>query len=172
MNLLPLPKKFDENEWLIVASILLLFLLLNKLPKRFPNSITVLLLVFTVALSRVVDHTLAGPDINFYDIMDSGSFEFFDIFCYITYAPFGYLFIYIYDKYKLRGLRLFIYLISVAIFSTLFEILTSSSYIHFFNYHSWKPLYSLPVYLIVQPLTILFFHLIQYFYKKSIHLPK
>lgn len=168
MNFLPSPKEFDQNEWLIIVCFVFLIILLYKLPKRFPTPVTVLILLFTLAVSRVVDHTIAGPDINFYDIMDSGKFEFFDIFCYITYAPFGYLFIYVYDKYQLRGTKLFLYIITCSIASIAFEYFTASSYISFFKYHNWKPIYSLPIYLVVQSLTLLFLHLIQHFYKSSI----
>lgn len=168
MRFLPFPRDFDQNEWLIIACVAFLIFLLYKLPKRFPTSVTVLLLLFTLTVSRVVDHTIAGPDINFYDIMDSGKFEFFDIFCYITYAPFGYIFVYVYDKYKFRGTRLFIFIIAWSISSIIFEMFTASSYINFFKYHNWKPIYSFPIYLVVQPFTLLFLHLIQFLYKDSI----
>jgi hypothetical protein len=157
MNLLPLPKEFDQNEWFIIIHFIVLVLILIYLPKRFPTSITILILAFSIAIARVVDHLLAGPDINFYDVMDSGKYELFDLFCYVPYAPFAYIFIYIYDKWELNGIKLSVFITITSLFGILFEWITTASFINFFHYHSWKISYSLPVYLIIQPITLLFF---------------
>lgn len=164
MNFLPFPRNFDQNEWYIIISAIVLVLLLYKLPRRFPGSVTVLLLLFTISVARVTDHLLAGPHKDFYDIMDTGKYELFDLFSYIPYAPFGYVFIYLYDRYHLKGLRLALYIVCCSIGGILFEKLVSTSYIEFLQYKNWNVFNSLPVYLTVQPLTILFFRLV-----KSIH---
>lgn len=164
MNFLPFPREFDQNEWYIIISAIILVLLLYKLPKRFPVSVTVLLLLFTMSTARVTDHLLAGPHKDFYDIMDTGKYELFDLFSYIPYAPFGYLFIYLYDRFQLKGLLLVLYIIFCSIGGVLFERMVSTSFIEFLQYKNWSPYYSLPVYLTVQPMTILFFKL-----EKSIH---
>ena len=168
MTILPLPEKFDANEWFILFHILALVILLYKLPKRFPTSITILLLMFTVTVARVVDHVIAGPHVDLYDIMDSGDFELFDLLCYVPYAPFGYVFIYIYDKFQLKGISLILYIVLSSIGSIGFEWLTGTSYISYLKYSSWKPIYSLPIYLLIQPCTILFFHLIKSIHEKSL----
>jgi hypothetical protein len=168
MSFLPFPKEFDQNEWYIILSALALLFLLIKLPRRFPGSITVLVILFTVSVSRVTDHLLAGPHKDFYDIMDSGKFELFDLFSYIPYAPFGYVFIYFYDKLQLRGMKLAFYIICLSFGAILFERLVSTQYINFLQYKSWNMLYSLPVYLIVQPLTILFFNLVKTIHQDSL----
>jgi hypothetical protein len=168
MSILPFPQEFDQNEWFIIICILALAFILYKLPKRFPTSITILLLLFTISISRVVDHLIAGPNINFYDIMDTGKFEFFDLFCYISYAPWGYVFVYYYDKFQLKGVRLLVYLICVALVSIGFEWLTTTEYISFFKYSKWKVIYSLPVYLIIQPCTLLFYNWLQHIHQLSL----
>ena len=168
MNFLPFPRDFDQNEWYIIISAIILVLLLYKLPKRFPGSVTVLLLLFTVSVARVADHLLAGPHKDFYDIMDTGKYELFDLFSYIPYAPFGYLFIYFYDKYRLNGLLLALYIVCCSIGGIIVEWLVSTSYIGFLQYKNWNEFYSLPVYLIVQPLTILFFKLVRSLHEKSL----
>lgn len=168
MTILPLPKKFDQNEWFIILHIVALVFLLYKLPKRFPPSITILLLMFTMTVARVVDHLIAGPHIDLYDIMDSGDFELFDLLCYLPYAPFGYVFIYLYDKFQLKGIGLILYIVLFSVGSIGFEWVTGSSYISYLKYSSWKPIYSVPIYLIVQPCTILFFHLTKSIHEKSL----
>lgn len=168
MNFLPFPRDFDQNEWYIIISAIILVLLLHKLPKRFPGSVTVLLLLFTVSVARVTDHLLAGPHKDFYDIMDTGKYELFDLFSYIPYAPFGYLFIYFYDKHRLNGLLLALYIVCCSIGGIIVEWLVSTSYIGFLQYKNWNVFNSLPVYLIVQPLTILFFKLVKSLHEKSL----
>jgi phosphatidylglycerophosphate synthase len=168
MNFLPFPKEFDQNEWFIIISALALLFLLYKKPKRFSWSITILLLFFTVSVARVADHLLAGPHKDFYDIMDTGKYELFDLFSYIPYAPFGYVFIYIYDKFQLKGMLLLFYIICCSVGSSAFEYMISTPYIHFLHYKNWNAIISFPVYLVVQPLTILFFHFIKSIYEKSL----
>lgn len=167
MSFLPLPKDFDLNEWYIILSALALVFLLYKLPKRFPASITLLLLLFTAAASRVTDHLLAGPHQDLYDIMDTSKYELFDLFSYITYVPFSYVFIYIYDKYQLKGLKLTFYILTFSLGGVLFELLISADLIDFLHYKIWTPYMSWPVYLTVQPLTILFFELTKQLHDKS-----
>ncbi|MGG3562393.1 hypothetical protein ABES03_12375 [Neobacillus rhizosphaerae] len=168
MTILPLPQKFDQNEWFILFTIIVLVCLLNKLPRRFPTSITILLLMFTISVARGVDHVIAGPHVDLYDIMDSGDFELFDLLCYVPYAPFGYVFIYLYDKFQLKGISLILYIVIFSVGSIGFEWMTGSNYISYLKYSSWKPIYSLPIYLVIQPCTILFFHLITSIHEKSL----
>jgi hypothetical protein len=168
LNFLPLPREFDQNEWYIILSTIALMILLIKLPKRFPGSVTVLLIMFTVSVARVTDHLLAGPHKDFYDIMDTGKYELFDLLSYIPYAPFGYVFIYLYDKYQLKGFHLTLYIVCCSLGGILFEKLVSTSYIEFLQYKNWNVINSLPVYLTVQPLTILFFRLVKSIHQKSL----
>jgi hypothetical protein len=160
MNLLPLPKQFDQNEWFILLSLAVLVLLIVFLPKRFPTSITTLILAFSMAIARVVDHLLAGPSINFYDVLDSGKYELFDILCYVPYAPFAYIFVYMYDNWKIKGIYTSLFVLIVSLLGIGFEWLTTTPLIDFFKYHNWKIFYSLPIYLAIQPITLLFYHTI------------
>jgi hypothetical protein len=161
VSILPLPKQFDQNEWFILISLAVLVLLLIFLPKRFPTSITTLILVFSMAIARVVDHLLAGPSINFYDVLDSGKYELFDILCYVPYAPFAYIFVYLYDKWKIKGINTTLYILLFSLIGIGTEWLTTTPLIDFFKYHNWNIFYSLPIYLVVQPLTLMFYHFIK-----------
>jgi hypothetical protein len=168
MSFLPLPKNFDQNEWFVIISLVFLILLLICLPKRFPTSITILIITFSMSLARVVDHLLAGPNINFYDVMDSGKYELFDILCYAPYAPFAYLFVYIYDKWNIKGVKTSLFILIVSLFGIGFEWLTTKPFIDFFKYHNWNIIYSFPIYLVVQPLTLVFLKFIKKAHKDSL----
>jgi hypothetical protein len=168
VSILPLPKQFDQNEWFILISLAVLVLLLIFLPKRFPTSITTLILVFSMAIARVVDHLLAGPSINLYDVLDSGKYELFDILCYVPYAPFAYIFVYMYDYWKIKGIYTSLYVVIISLIGIGFEWLTTTPLIDFFKYHNWNVIYSLPIYLAIQPITLLFYHLINKFHYDSL----
>ncbi|OZM58157.1 hypothetical protein CIB95_00845 [Lottiidibacillus patelloidae] len=167
MNYLPLPQQFDQNEWFIIISIILSYTFIYFLPHRFPTSISILVMFFSVFVARVVDELLAGPKVDFYDVIDSGKYELFDIISYMMYAPFAYLLVYFFDKFQLRGLLLFFYIVAFSLFGWGFEWI--SEHFHLFTYNEWKFSYSLAVYLIIQPITLLFFILISNSHKKCIN---
>jgi hypothetical protein len=166
MNYLPLPQQFDENEWFIIVSIVTSFAFIYFLPRRFPTSISILTLSFSIFIARVTDELLAGPKVDFYDVIDSGKYELFDIISYAMYAPFAYVFVYIFDRYNLKGMKLFFYIVGFSLIGWGVEWV--SAYFHVFTYKEWKFSYSLAVYLIIQPITLLFFILIKNAHKKSV----
>ena len=51
-----LPEKFDQNEWFILVSLIITFSIVWMLPKRFPLSITLLLMLFSSTVARLFDH--------------------------------------------------------------------------------------------------------------------
>lgn len=166
--MISLPRKFDQNEWVVIACLIFLILILKILPKRFPLSITILILAFSIAVSRVVDHLIAGPSIDFYDVMDTGKYELFDFLCYIPYALFAYIFVYLYDKWNIKGIGIMLYILGFSLFGVAFEWLAATPYIHFFNYKKWNMLYSLGIYLFIQPCTLLFYRYIKNVWQHSL----
>ncbi|MGM0838572.1 MAG: hypothetical protein ACQEV7_20760 [Bacillota bacterium] len=104
-DLLPLPKNFDENEWFFIISLVLFIFGYLLLPKKFNSSITILLFLFGPAVARVADKILASPKTNFYDVVDTGKYELFDVISYPLYSFSSYFFIYIYSHFQLRAAR-------------------------------------------------------------------
>lgn len=162
---MPLPKSFDQNEWFIIISFTLSVLVFILLPKRIPITITVLLLIFSSVVARLFDHLLAGPTLDLYDLNDTGKFELFDLFTYLLYSPFGYFFIYFYEKWELRGYQLFIYIVTCTTTATAYEWV--NHYFNVFNYKGWKISYSFTVYLAIQPIMLLFYEIIKKEYQKE-----
>lgn len=156
---LQLPKSFDGNEWFIIIAITLSYSLILWLPKRFPLGLTILLLLFGSTIARIYDHLLSSPDLNLYHIMDSSKYELFDVISYFLYAPFSYLYVYLYERLNVRGLWILLYIVISSIIGTLFEGV--NALFHVFNYHGWKLTYSFSVYLFVQALTLLFYHMVK-----------
>lgn len=160
--ILPMPEKFDVNEWFLIG-ILLGGIFLRFLPKRFPTSMTILIMIFSSFYARTFDNILAAPFLDLYDIMDSDKYEFFGVFTYFMYAPFAYIFIYFYDKFNIKGRNIALYIFGSSLFGIGFEWIATQSNI--FTYKDWKLAYSFTVYLLVQYTTILFFHYLKKVYK-------
>ncbi|WP_160725509.1 hypothetical protein [Bacillus sp. USDA818B3_A] len=150
-----LPNQFDANEWFITLSLILTYLLIIKLPKRFPRTITLMLLLFGMGYVQVVDHILAGISYNTYDINDYAEYELFDWIGWFIYPPFGYFFIYCLDKWSLHGRQLFWYIFGWSLIAMVVEWISLK--FHMFTYYGWKFTYSYPVYLLTLCLYLLFF---------------
>ncbi|MFK9091838.1 hypothetical protein [Bacillus salipaludis] len=153
--MLALPEKFDSNEWFIVISLVVTYTFIFILPKRFPHTITIIMLFFSMAYVQVIDHILAGISWDLYDINDVREYEWFDLITWFLYPPFGYTFVYFFDKWSIRGVGIFWYVLLWAFIALGEEILSLK--FNIFTYHEWKLSYSFPVYLITLSIYLLFF---------------
>jgi len=70
-----LPISFDHNEWFVLISFVINFVLVFLLPRRFPRSVVILIFLFSAVVARLCDHLLAGPSFDFYNLMDTGKYE-------------------------------------------------------------------------------------------------
>ncbi|MDX5474254.1 MAG: hypothetical protein LPK00_01850 [Bacillaceae bacterium] len=154
-DLLPLPQKMDENEWVFIISFIILVPLILWLPKKFPTSITWLLLIFGGTVPRIFDKVLASPKTDYYDVFDTGKYELFDLISYPLYSVFAYIFVYIYAHFRFSNFKFVIFIVISSLLGTAFEYL--SSLFNMFHYKEWTIFFSFTVYLIIQPLTILFY---------------
>lgn len=160
-----LPEKFDQNEWFIIVSFIFVLCLLYFLPNRFPLSVRIMIFVFASSVGRLTDRYLAGPHFNLYDIMDTGKYDFFDTLTYFLYALFALLFVYGFEKLKIKGVYSILYLVLCTIAGTTFEWL--SVQFNVFTFHGWKSQYSFIFYLIIQSFTLLFYTYVRKVYKKT-----
>ncbi|WP_052488045.1 hypothetical protein [Gordoniibacillus kamchatkensis] len=166
-NFLPLPIKFDMNEWLVTGVSIVLIALFILLPKRFPSRVTIFILMFNSYLGRYVDTLLFFYPLDLYDVMDTAGKDLFDVILYTFVYPFyGYLICYVYDRWKLKGWSQAIHIILWAAVSVLFEGIAVKA--HIFVYKGWQLIYSLPAYMMVYSLNILFLYiLLRYHWKRK-----
>jgi hypothetical protein len=163
--MLDFPTQFDTNEWCII--LLTLFnIILFRLPKRFPNAITVLIILLSISIAKTIDHTIAVFPVDLYDLNDTKRYELFDLLLYACYPPFGYLCVYFYIRLKKSGLFVLLYIIIWAFFAVIFEYFLVK--IHVFKYNGWSIFYSFPTYLIVIFIYLIFFKFVLNFYDKTI----
>jgi hypothetical protein len=163
---MPLPQKFDQNEWCLIVCILVSYTSILLLPRRFPFRLTVLLMLFGPTVARLSDHLLASPKLDLYNLMDTPKYDLFDFFTYLLYAPFSYLFIYFYEKWKIKGYWIVLYIFLCTCGGTLFEWV--NKLFHVFTYKGWELSFSFSVYLVTQCFALLFYHWIKQPIKKGL----
>jgi hypothetical protein len=148
---MPLPTKFDTNEiFIIVIGVLLSLIVVKILPNRLSYTTSIIMFLHKISIAIAVDHILAGPPLDLYDVLDTGKFEFFDLILYLfIYGPFTYIIIYIYDKwfYHKSNFKKFIFLVFVILINVGFEFIATK--LDIYIYKGWKLYYSIPIYLIV-----------------------
>lgn len=163
MNPLPIPKELSPNEWFVIISIIVSYPIFFILRRRFPVSMIILIILFSATIARMADHVLAGPPLDLYDLMDSGNYDLFDILSYLLYGPFAFIFLYFYEKFTIKGMYIFYYILVWSILSVVYERVTVL--IGIFTFKEWNSIYSFPFYLFVQSLTILYYHFLRLFIK-------
>lgn len=116
------------------------FLIVFFVPKRYPRVISVLVILFTVTVFIIMDHTIASPPLNLYDINDRKEYDMTDIITYFMYAPYALLIVYVYDKFSPTGLYFTAHIIMCSLLSLGFERL--AVILNVFKYNGWTLLYS------------------------------
>jgi hypothetical protein len=150
--------QFDANEWYVIVSILVMYGLLFLLPKRFSLATSVTFVVLGIYIGMVSDHTLSIPPLDFYDVNDNSSYQLIDFLTYVMYGPYAYLFLYIYDRFKIMKFKIMLYVIVWTIISVIFEYFAMKlAVFHYKN--GYEIIFSIPIYLFIQSFTILYFHI-------------
>jgi hypothetical protein len=152
--------QFDTNDIFIISSIVILYLLIFLLPKLFLKKSTSFLLIFySITVASIFDNSIGAHIFDYYDIMDGKKYTIMDLVVYLVYGPFGYFFIYIYERYKIRGHWVLIYLLAWTFVSLLFEFLNVR--LGVFTYkNGYKWYFSIPIYMYVQLLLFYLYKLI------------
>ncbi|MDP4147326.1 MAG: hypothetical protein Q8936_23120 [Bacillota bacterium] len=151
---------FDKNEWFIIVMIITSTFIIYKLPKRLPTSILIISLTWGFAASLFWDFTIGGGVFNYYKVNDSEQYCLFDLFSYLMFAPFGYLFIYFYETLCITSRTLIFYILSWTVISVVLEWV--SVIFGVFQYENgYKIIYSIPIYLTTQTITALYYELLK-----------
>ncbi|MEQ6389728.1 hypothetical protein RZN22_10420 [Bacillaceae bacterium S4-13-58] len=153
-------QQFNQNEWFVVIVLIVTFFTISKLPRRFSKATTYTLVLMGIFIGMFADHTISIPPFDFYDVNDNSTYEVFDFFTYVMYGPFGYLFLYFYDYLQIKGLKIMLYIILWTSLSIFMEYIASS--LGVFHYKKgYSLLFSIPIYLWIQSLVIVYYHLLK-----------
>ncbi|WML39281.1 hypothetical protein RCG19_19170 [Neobacillus sp. OS1-2] len=152
----PYDHHFNGNEWFVIGMIIGGLGLIYFLPKMYPLLTTLFFLLMGPYLGLVFDHTLAVLPLDLYDVGDSPGYSLFDLLSYTMYAPFGYIFIYFYEKLYIKGQATVIYIIIWSLMAILLEWMCVK--VGIFRYkNGYKLFYSIPVYFFVESLLLLLY---------------
>jgi hypothetical protein len=160
-----LPIVFDGNEWFIRISFCVIAPIPFILPRRFPTIATIVLMFLAIGIPNYVDFILGVPPLDLYDVNDTNKYELLDMALYYLNAPFAYLFVYFFDKWKISGLRIALYVSVWSIAATAYEAL--AVYCHVFKYKGWNLAYSFVFYLAIQSFYLLLYYLIKKKYNRT-----
>lgn len=151
---------FDWNEWFMIISTGFLLVLFLMIRKYFHPVVTIVIWVFTIALVESLDYFLAATPFKLYYFSDNPTYEPSATLIHLMlYPSFSMIFLYIYDKWKLQGMKLFWYLVFWTVFSIFFEWLCLINRV--LTYTGWKLYYSIPTYPVSALLLICLFHFIK-----------
>lgn len=152
-------RAFDLNDYFLLALILIGVGLIYKMPKRFPRSVTCLILLFCSTVASMLDNSLGGNIFDLYDIMDGPQYTIMDFFLYFMYPPSGYFFLYYYDRLRVKGIRTVLYITGCSLLAVLLEWACVKAGI--FHYKKGYLIsYSFCIYIASQTATIFFYRFI------------
>jgi hypothetical protein len=115
-------------------------------------------MMMSLALPLALDHTIGSPPIDLYDTNVQPWLTFSELPTWGMYSVFGYLFIYLYDKFDIRGVAIPFYVLVWTFFGTAFEALSVTFDV--FSYKGWSLRYSFLVYLCTQLLVVTVFQIL------------
>jgi len=148
LNAIRFNHHFNLNEWFIVAALFVGTLMVLWLPRRFPKKTTGVYLMCGMFWGFFFDHTLSVFPVSYYVINDAPRFEVMDFFSHVIYAPYSYLFFYLYDFFNIKPASSPLYVLAWALMSCGFERLCVA--LGIFHYqHGYNTFYSFVIYLLV-----------------------
>jgi len=141
-------QKFNSNEWFVIAALTIGVILVWKLPKRFPIKESLVYFIGFVFLGMVFDNTIGIKPFDYYDVNDKSSYQLMDFVSHLTYGPFGYLYIYFYDFFKIKNPYSTIYIFLWTIISLVMEYIAHALGLFYYK-NGYEIYYSFPIYLLL-----------------------
>jgi hypothetical protein len=154
-------RSFDANEWFVITSLILLGVLVWITPKRFTFLEGTAYLLFGVCFGMFFDHTISVKPWDYYDVNDSSAYQLMDFLSYVMYGPFGYFFLYFYEKLRISGYTNVLYLAGWVMVAMLLEYIGLIIGLFHFD-KGYKMYWSIPIYLFMISLLILYYHCVKY----------
>ncbi|MDP4145163.1 MAG: hypothetical protein Q8936_11895 [Bacillota bacterium] len=155
------PVHFDGNEWFIIISTLIMWAVVFLLPKRFSFLTMLMIWLFNIYISQVIDFIIGKPPLLLYYVNDIVEYEYFDALIYlVSYFPTPYFFVYYLDKWRPKGWWFGGYILSWSLLTTGFEWITLR-FFHVFTWTGWSSLYSFFSYIIIFILNVVVLRFVQ-----------
>ncbi|MNI52696.1 hypothetical protein D3C73_1074980 [compost metagenome] len=105
------------------------------------------------------DHSIGTPPFDLYDAGDNSTYELIDLFSYFMYAPFGYLFIYGYERLRMLEIMTVVYILFWAVMSAGTEWLAVQAGVFHYK-HGYQLAYSFPIYLFLISIHLILYRMV------------
>jgi uncharacterized membrane protein len=149
--------QFNQNEWFIIILLIATYTWVFLLPKRFPVLLSVIFLLYGIAVGHFLDHTISVPPFDYYDVNDNSSYQFFDFLSYLMYGPFSYSIVYFFDKFNLKKKHILFYIALWSLIALSFEWLGVKFGVYHYN-KGYKMQFSYPAYLAIITILITIYY--------------
>jgi hypothetical protein len=152
--------QMDGNEWFGIISSVVMMALFWTIRKHFQPIVIWIIWVFNITYVATIDFALAATPFELYYCGDNESYEPIATWIHVfLYPPFSFFFLYFYDKWSVRGTKLFLYLVLWTGISVVFEWINIK--VHLIVFTGWLLFYSIPTYPISALILIKLYHYIQ-----------
>ncbi|MCD1260144.1 hypothetical protein B5M42_015120 [Paenibacillus athensensis] len=150
----------DLNECVMIGSSLVAFGLFWLVHRSFSRIVTIAIWLFTVAYVESIDYFLAATPFELYYCGDNITYEpSTGVIHLVLYPSCSFLFLYLYDKWQVRGPSLFVYLAVWTVLSVGFEGVCDLTGV--FTYTGWSLSYSILTYPVSAVVLIRLFHFVR-----------
>jgi hypothetical protein len=149
---------FNGNEWFVIGITVISAAAIWLFPRRFSPAQTTFNMLISITFGLLFDHTIAVPPFDLYDVGDESKYQLFDLFSYIMYAPFGYWFIYWYERMRMFEIMTIVYILFWVGMSVGVEWMGIKAGVFHYK-HGYQLGYSFPIYLFVMSIHLVLFHL-------------
>ncbi|ASK63804.1 hypothetical protein CFK37_17390 [Virgibacillus phasianinus] len=151
---------FDKNEIVILLMLVIFYSIFFLLPKKFCRDITALFFLWGLTIGIFFDFTIGGGLIDYYKLNDSNEYGLNDMLYYLSFAPFSYFFIYFYELLQINAKTFIWYVVGWSLLGVGLQwVFTLVDIVNFKN--GYKLLYSLPVFMLSQTITGLYYQFIR-----------
>lgn len=149
--------QFNQNEWFILLLLITTYTLVFLLPKRFSMPVSMVFILYGIALGHFVDHTVSVQPFDYYDVNDSSSYQLFDFLSYVMYGPFSYFIVYFFDRFKLKKQHILFYIILWSLLAIGLEYIGIKLGVYHYE-KSWKIQISFPSYLAINSILLTLYY--------------
>lgn len=153
-------KDFGQNDFFVIAAVIISWSVFYFLPKIFSKQLIVLIFLFSLTISSIFDNSFGADPFDLYDIMDGPAYTGMDLVVYLLYPPAGYIFLFLYEKFQIPDRFLMLFIILFTAFSLGIEWIYHKMGV--FHYKDgYSIVYSISIYLFVQSLFVLFYRFLK-----------
>jgi hypothetical protein len=147
MLMLVYDHRFNQNEWFVIISLAAGLTLFWRFKNRFTVKEVIAYFLYSFFIGIVLDHSISVKPFDFYDVNDNSSYQFIDFLTYLMYAPFGYIFIFCYDYFKIKFKYTPLYILVWVSISIGMEFFAHILGVYHYK-NGYEIYYSFPIYLL------------------------